>query len=508
MTDDFSGKLIADKYRILSLLREEGAGDLYLGRHEFMDKPVTIKILPQALAIDARWSKRFLDEAKSASSVSHPNVLNVTDFGTDSKGVVYTVFEPSEDQTLRSVVEGKGSLDVATTLDIAKQSAAGIAAAHAKNVIHGQLTPEDIFLFAKGHESQSVKVYGFGADPMSVPRDADPRYLSPEQCTDFPVADQRSDIYSLGVIIYEMLAGVAPFEGKTVAEVKLKREAEPPPPLSAFRRDLPPDLEPMILSALAGDPERRYPTMAAFAEDIDLLSGGVAAPVAAAAASTPPKKNIWQTAFIVLAGISLLAVALIYATSVKKTDPTTQLQADARSLPVQPIGPATGAQEENLAKLPEMTDAEITAAATGTMEAPPGTLPGGDGYNAWSNGGAPPIGAPPPQYVPPGQTVTVDPNGGSQFMPSEIPPGCSMLPSGLVLCPKPIGSDGPAKPTPTPKNSNANAAVQPTPVPVATPKPMATPPTKNNKPGTNPPGKDKPAPATKPAASGKPKISE
>lgn len=499
MTDDFSGKLIADKYRILSLLREEGAGDLYLGRHEFMDKPVTIKILPQALAIDARWSKRFLDEAKSASSVSHPNVLNVTDFGTDSKGVVYTVFEPSEDQTLRSVVEGKGSLDVATTLDIAKQSAAGIAAAHAKNVIHGQLTPEDIFLFAKGHESQSVKVYGFGADPMSVPRDADPRYLSPEQCTDFPVADQRSDIYSLGVIIYEMLAGVAPFEGKTVAEVKLKREAEPPPPLSAFRRDLPPDLEPMILSALAGDPERRYPTMAAFAEDIDLLSGGVAAPVAAAAASTPPKKNIWQTAFIVLAGISLLAVALIYATSVKKTDPTTQLQADARSLPVQPIGPATGADEEKLAKLPEMTEAEITAAATGTLEQPPGTLPGGDGYNAWGGNGPPP-GA--PAMTQGGQQASGDPNLTSPFMTQDNGQGveiikytidpasgkCIKIPEREVIpCPGSASKDF-VKPQPA---FGTNTSTATTPKLTASPNPAVTSP-KKDAPPTNQPAKSVP----------------
>ena len=137
-----------------------------------------------------------------------------------------------------------------------------------------------------------------------------------------------------------------------------------------------------------------------------------------------------------------------------------------------------------------MTDAEIMAAATGTMAVPPGTLPGGDGYNAWANGGAPPIGAPapmtpqqqlqnglPPQaYIPPGQTVTIDPNGGSQFMPPE---------GGVILVPVPRDANTAVKPTPTPKPTSANTAIQPS----STPKPMATPVPKNTKPTTTTPAK-------------------
>ena len=483
MVNEFEGKLIADKYRIAGLISESESGDLYAGQHEFMDKPVTIKVLPAALAMDGRWSKRFLDGAKNAASVSHPNILNVTDFGTDSRGVVYSIFEPAPDETLQSMIARDGGLDVERTLNIAKQAATAIGAAHAKNVIHGRLTPSDIFLAVSEDRIETTKVSGFGGDNVSVPRDADPRYLSPEQCGEYPVAGPRSDIYSLGVIIYEMLAGVAPVEGKTTAEVKLKREQEPPPPLSAFRRDLPDDLEPMILSAMALDPERRYPTMAAFAEDLQLLSGGVAAPAVKTATATP-KRNIWQTAFIVLAGVLLLSGAFIYATYVRKTDPTTETVADAGSLPVQPIGPATGAQEESLARLPDMTEAEMLAASIGTT-ALPGTLPGGDGYNAWANGGAPPLGAPPLQqqnglpsqaYVPPpGQTVTIDPNGASQFMPQD---------GGIILVPVPRDTNSVPKPSPTPKTPNANTAV-----PSSTPKPMATPPPKTTKPTTTTPGK-------------------
>jgi hypothetical protein len=179
----------------------------------------------------------------------------------------------------------------------------------------------------------------------------------------------------------------------------------------------------------------------------------------------------------------LLTAALIYATSVKKTDVTAQLQSEPGTLPVQPIGPATGAQEESLAKMPDLTEADITAMQNGTMAAPPGTLPGGDGYNAWANGGAPPIGAPPqngtnvPQYVPPGgQTVTIDPNGGSQFMPQS---------EGVILVPVPVPNNTNTAPkaTPTPKTSANTAA------PAASPKPMVSPTPKQARPTDTKPTK-------------------
>jgi hypothetical protein len=346
--------------------------------------------------------------------------------------------------------------------------------------------PQDISIRKDAFETEIVKVFGFGSDPMTVARDADPRYLSPEQLTQFPAADERSDVYSLGVVLFEMLAGVVPFDGGNAKDVLAKINAEPPPPLSAFRRDLHPEIEPIILTALAADPERRYQKVSAFAEDLSLAAGGPEKAAAATATAGGKKHNIWQTAFIVLAGILVLAIGLIYATSVRKTDVTAQLQAEPGTLPVQPIGPATGAQEESLSKLPDMTDAEILAAQTGTMEAPPGTLPGGDGYNAWANGGAPPIGAPPPGssvpvYVPPaGQTVTIDPNGGSQFMPQS---------DGIILVPVPMANantGSTAKPTPTPKSPAGNTAV-----PSATPKPMMSP---TPKPATSQPAAPKKKP--------------
>ncbi|MBV9216415.1 MAG: protein kinase [Acidobacteria bacterium] len=462
------GKVIADKYRVESLLRESESGDLYKGHHEVMDKPVTIRVLPPAVAIDARWSKSFLDGAKAASAVRDDNILNINDFGSGAKGLAYAVYEPTDGRTLIDLESGEGSIDQEKAVALAVQIGRACAAAHEKGVIHGNLAPENVFL----EENDAVKVFGFGADPLTVPRDADPRYLAPEQLSKFPAGTERSDIYSLGVILFELLSGVVPFDGSTSADVLAKINAEPPPPLSAFRRDLHPELEPIILTALAVDPDKRYQSMASFAEDLELVLG---TPVKAAAAAAGERKhNIWQTAFIVLAGIVLLGGALIYATQTR-SKPAVVAEADAQSLPVQPIGPATGAQEEALAKLPDMTEAEMLAAGQSNTALPADTLPGGDGYNAWGNGGAPPTGAPAQNVGPGGQSISGDPNGASPFMPSlDIPPGCSMLPSGVVLCPQPLNPNGTLKPTPTPKTSaNANAAVPSANANAS--KPMATP---------------------------------
>ncbi len=528
MINDVVGKLIADKYRIGSLIREVEAGDLYVGQHEILDKPVTVKVLSSAFAVDQRWVKRFVAEARAASAVSHPNILNITDFGTDAKNMSYSVFESSDGITLRDTAAAGQPLDEKRALDIARQIAAAVVAAHGKKIIHASLTPENVFV----NEGDAVKVYGFGGDPMNVARDADPRYLAPEQCNAFPAADERSDVYALGVILYEMLGGAVPYDGRTAADILAKQNIEPPAPLSSFGRDLHPEIEPIVLSAMALDPERRYPNMAAFAEDLEILAGrlgvaGAAAPevAAAAAAGSGSKRNIWQTAVFVFAGIAIFAAALIYATSVRKTDPTQTMQAEVGSLPVQPIGSATGAQEEALARMPIMTEAEIMAASAQTGI--PGDDGFGDGYNAWANGGMPRPGAPltgpmtgldgiptapPIPYTPQGGEVyTIQQGGQSPFMPDYNPGGvelrCKDVQTGQEI-PCPTGPPVTARPSPTPKTPAANTAVaQPTPEGAPTPKPMATPPPKNPKPATDQPGKGKPAPA-KPTKSGTEKISE
>jgi hypothetical protein len=368
-----------------------------------------------------------------------------------------------------------------------------LSAAHARELIHARLNPRDIFVGTE-NDVDTVKVHGFGGDPLDVARDADPQYLAPEQNGPFAVADERSDVFTLGVMLYEMLAGEVPYKGATSSEVSDQHSSDPPAELSVLRPDLPAEIAPIVMSAMAVERDKRYQTMDAFAEDLNILAarlGGKGKAKAAAAGG----RNIWQTAFVVLAGICVLAVALIYATSNKKTDPTTQLQAaDTGSLPVQPIGPATGAQEESLARLPIMTDAEIMATAATQQQAD--VVPGGDGFNAWANGGVPPPGAPLQQYVPPGgQIYTIDPNSGSQFMPND---------TGVVLIPVPVNTPAEdPKASQSPKAPAANTATQPTPATVNTPKPMATPPPKTKPAAAQPPKEKSPAADSQQPSTGK-----
>ena len=514
MIDTFIGKTLAEKYRIDSVMRETELGKVYHGRHLLMDKPVAVKILSPALSVDENIVRRFSSEARSVSHISHPNVLNVTDFGSDAEGAVYIVFEDAEGETLKSAIERDGMFEATRAVQIAKQTAAALSAAHIKGIIHGNLNSENILLTGEG----SVKVLDLGAVKLDAVAAADDElsfpkieYLSPEQCVDDGDADERSDIYSLGVVLYEMLAGEVPFKADNTSELMMKHAQEPPPPLSAFRQDLPAGIEPLILQTLAKNPEMRHQTAAELFDDLNRVERTLATSETAAAQAAASNGNLWKTAFVVLAGIALLSAALIWATSSKQTNPST-LQADSNSQPVQPLNPATGMNEQGLATIVPMTQ-EMLSNSNMTLTAPTDTLPGGDGYNPWGAGG-PPIGAPPP-----GQTVTVG-NTDSQFMPSDSVQG------GQIVCGEdgkcyyvvggPPNANANVKASPSPKTAkspNANV-VQPTVEPNDTTKPQSTPtpevkPSPAKTPATKPTVQPKNSPSsTKPAQSGKLQESE
>lgn len=468
MMNDLVGKEIVGRYRADSLVRETEIGDFYRGTNLVTGLPVTIKILAAAMAIDQRYVDRFLAEANAAADVSHPNILNILDVGTDTHILPFAVFEALEGETLRDLIRREGRLAQPRAISIAKQVASALSEAHRKNLAHGGLNPDKIFIQTTDGVDLA-KVFDFGIRSHAANSLEAVAYLAPEQSRDVPSTDARSDIYALGTVAYEMAAGETPFSAKTPAEVIRRQLNDLPPSLTAFRHDLHPQFEPIILSAIVADPERRYQLMTDVEEDLGRLAsetGAVLSPVAAIPEiSTGGKHNVWQTAFIVLAGVALLSAALIYATATKQTNPTVSTAPDANSSPVQPINPATGAQEEAMLKLGDVGD--ISLVPNSNMQLPPGTLPGGDGYNAWSNGGVPPAGAPltsgplagaqnpnqlPPMSVQPGgPTVTIPPNGGgSVFMPNE---------GGVILVPIPANAV-PPKPTPTPKTA-ANTVSKP-----------------------------------------------
>ena len=459
MAGSLTGLVIAEKYRLGEIIRRGETSDLYDARHVLMDKPVSVRVLRPSLATDSANVEQFFEDTRTAAKINDPHVLNVTDFGTDREGFVYSLHEPFEGTSLKAVIAEEGAFPVHSSIEVASQIATALSASHSVGQMHGNLSAENVFL--TGSDGIAVKVLGFGS-PNPVDREAaeiaDFAYIAPEQCAGSSKRGERGDIYSLGAIFYDLLAGEPPFTGEKPSDVMLKHMEEMPAPLASFRGDLPDGLEAVILRSLSKNPEMRQQTAEEFLDELAPFR----ASAAAAAAAPASQNNLWKTAFIVLIGMTALGAFLIYSTYTKRTDPTTALQPDANGQPVQPINPATGVEEQTLASMPAY-NADMLANTN--MSQPPGTLPGGDGYNPWATG-APPPGA--PSYIAPGgQIVTIDPATGSPFMPNE---------SGVVLVPVPMNSNT-AKPTPTPKQppANANTGTVPQATPAANSAPKQTP---------------------------------
>ncbi len=498
MIDTFIGKTLADKYRIDSVMRETELGKVYHGRHLLMEKAVAVKILSPALSVDENIVKRFSSEARNISNISHPNILNVTDFGSDANGTVYIVFEDGTGETLKSAIEQGDSFSPERAVNIAKQLTSALSAAHLKGLIHGNLNSENILLGA----DDAVKVLDLGTVKLDAVAVADDElsfpkieYLSPEQCADDGDADERSDIYSLGVILYEMLAGEVPFKAENASELMMKHAQEPPPPLSAFRQDLPNTIEPLILQTLAKNPEMRHQNAAELLDDLNRASRSIAESPTTA---KTPNNNLWKTAFVALAGIALLSAALIWATSSKQTNPST-LQSDSNSQPVQPLNPATGMNEQGLATIVPMSS-EMLSNSNMTLTAPE-TLGGSDGNPYWQSGSVPP-GA--PQYIPPGGQV-VDPNNPNSVFNQDEQRSTYMYDSNTgkyyMMVPTSPNANANTQASPTPKGTKPPSnVIQPTIVPNETPKPQTSPtPDAKSTPAKTPAPKTTPQPKTSPS---------
>ncbi len=477
MANEFIGKVIAEKYRVDALIRHGVDGGLYQATHLLMEKPLSVRILPSHLAHSQAATERFFEESKIAARIADPNTFGAVDFGTDANGIVYSVHDVANARTLKSIILRDGAFPADSAVETARQVAKALAAAHLAGIVHGSLSAENVLLADGPEKDVIVKVADF-ATPNALSRSGigadDPTelaYLSPEQCSGSDQPDERSDIYSLGVLLYEMLAGVVPFTGEKPSDVMTKHIEEPPAPLVAFRSDVPKAVEPVMLRAMSKDPAMRQQTAQEFIDEISAAMKDGSAGHAAAAATGGT--DLWKTALAVIVGIGALAAVMIYATQSKQTDPQTVLMPDANGLPVQPINPATGMEEQQLAAMPNAFPETLTEQGASPID----TVPGGDGYNPWATG-APPPGAPQQQYQPPGGYVTIDPNSGSPFMPNE--------PGSVILVPVPVNTaPEETKPSPSPTRSpaaNTNTAPPerpatptPTPAPRQSPRQQTTP---------------------------------
>ena len=392
---DLFGQLIGH-YRVESLVGIGGMGEVYLARDELLGRKVALKFLPEQVTADERQLSRFKAEARTASALNHPNILIVHEIGVDgSRHFIATEF--IEGETLRALL-ARGKLDLAHALDIALQVGSALAAAHKSGVLHRDIKPENIMLRPDGY----VKVLDFGIAKLSEQEEAPPnaetrvnatafptqsglvfgtaRYMSPEQAGG-QIVDARTDIWSFGVVLYEMLAGHPPFEGDAPSDcigAELKTE---PPPLTLAAPRLSVRLEEIVLKALRKKKEKRYQSMEGLLADLRNLERDLEAE----GSSWPLFSKIRhhkRIALFTLAAAILAVAAFTYSFYIA---PPAQLP-DHKSIAVLPFADLSqardqeyfcdGIQEEILTRLSKIRDLKvISRTSTQKFKSAPENLP-------------------------------------------------------------------------------------------------------------------------------------
>jgi beta-lactam-binding protein with PASTA domain/predicted Ser/Thr protein kinase len=251
--------IIDGRYRVISRLGSGGMADVYLAQDQLLGREVAVKVLHHHFAEDQEFVERFRREASSAAALSHPNIVAIFDRG-EWNGTYYIAMEYVAGRTLKAIVREQGALDPASAIDIVVQILRAARFAHKRGVIHRDLKPHNVILDEEGRAR--VTDFGIaraGASDMTLTGSimGTAQYLSPEQAQGLAVT-AASDLYSVGVILYELLTGVVPFEGETAVAIAFKQVSAEPQPPSALRQGIPASLDAIVLRALAKDPAQRY----------------------------------------------------------------------------------------------------------------------------------------------------------------------------------------------------------------------------------------------------------
>ncbi len=276
--DRLVGETLDGRYFVEKKIGEGGMGVVFAARHSVIERPLAIKVLKREVMRDTATIKRFIQEAKAASRIGHPNIVDVTDFGTTPDGMTYSVMEYVDGQTLGHALR-HSEFSAPRAIKIAVQIARALGAAHDKGIVHRDLKPENIFLIERDNRSDFVKIVDFGiAKVAPVPGSNNPNeprltragsvfgtpeYMAPEQAAGKSDTDGRVDIYALGVLLYEMLTGKVPHRGDSTVRTLAMVMLDPVEPPSQVRPEanISPELEAVVLHALAKKREARYQTM-------------------------------------------------------------------------------------------------------------------------------------------------------------------------------------------------------------------------------------------------------
>jgi eukaryotic-like serine/threonine-protein kinase len=281
------GAVVSERYRLLGRLGEGGMGAVYRAEHVLMKKVVALKLLHADLGNVDDAARRFEREAQSASRLNHPHIIGVTDFGRAATGELFLVMEFVDGISLAEVIERERRMPVRRATAIVRQMLAGLEHAHAAGVVHRDLKPANVMLRRDATSGEQVKILDFGIAKMSQLDEGaakltqgamvfgTPSYMSPEQAT-AQEADERADIYSCGVILYEMLTGRKPFVADDLVKIMAMQVTTAPPSFAAAAPDveLPAALEAVVMRALEKDRARRFPSATAFREALDEVQAG------------------------------------------------------------------------------------------------------------------------------------------------------------------------------------------------------------------------------------------
>jgi len=397
--DPYIGTTFDHRYKIEELLGEGGMGWVYLARHKVIDKKVAVKVLKSELAKNREILERFLQEAKSASSIGNPHIVDISDFGDLPDGSTYFVMEHLDGRSLAQVVDEKEDLGVDRLCKVAIQLANGLEAAHKAGIVHRDLKPDNVFLVTRGTEKDFVKILDFGIAKVSNATQrtkltqagsvfGTPHYMSPEQAAGTSV-DHRADIYSLGVMLYELAAGQLPFEAENYMGILTQHMYKAPVAIRALVHapPCPPGLEAIILKCLSKKPDLRYQSMEALAKDLERFQQGMVPsavqemlarsggfnvphdyfkpkPVAPSRPPPPAKKKWPMIAGLVGVGGALAAVAAIFAfgsqTNAKQADgaPTAAPKKTVKVLLTSNASKASAVVGEKTITLPDNVEVE------------------------------------------------------------------------------------------------------------------------------------------------------
>jgi beta-lactam-binding protein with PASTA domain/predicted Ser/Thr protein kinase len=287
VSDTLINTLFDGRYRIMRKLGSGGMADVYLAEDEELGRRVAIKILNDRHANDDSFVERFRREAKNAAGLSHPNIVSIYDRG-EAEGTYYIAMEYLDGRSLKELVVARGPLPIPDAIEATRQVLGALRFAHRKGVVHRDIKPHNVMADADGR----LKVTDFGIARAGVSQMTEAgsiigtaQYLSPEQARGAAV-DQRSDLYSIGIVLYEMLTGQVPFTGESPVEIAMKHLSDTPRPPSMLRPEIPPDLDMVVLRSLAKRPEDRFQTAEEMDEELQRVAAGAGVTAETADAAT------------------------------------------------------------------------------------------------------------------------------------------------------------------------------------------------------------------------------